>query len=78
MTPQFFLCDRCNNKTHCRFFIETGTQMDGAGSRESVGETVDLCGDCMQAAIQHWLLKQLDDAKRKAFCEWLKKTSKAK
>jgi hypothetical protein len=66
-------CDRCEKKAlkeHARFFLATDRRMDGAGSGETVGETIDLCTSCCQALIFH-LIDKYDFNKSKEVVAWI-------
>lgn len=51
--PEFYLCDICEERIpkDFRLYVETGTQMDGAGDTESVGFYLDLCGKCYKKLL---------------------------
>ena len=46
MKPDYYLCDVCGSKTQERMFVQTGREMDAAGSMDTVGRDLDLCGKC--------------------------------
>ena len=70
------VCDRCGSETvESSFFVEIDRQLDPAGSRDSVGENIDICGKCAAT----WTIKSLmrdnyvcDHEKGKEFLKWLK------
>lgn len=57
MTPDYLLCDICNQTLgkDVRAFIATDRAMNGSGSSETEGEYIDLCGRCWGVVVVKFL-----------------------
>ncbi len=53
MKPDYLLCDVCGAKVSQghSLFVPLDRVMDAAGSNETVGESYDLCGNCILGVI---------------------------
>lgn len=59
MTPDFFLCDICNNRCdeEHRVCVLYDRSMDAAGSMDDDAKNVDICGLCAVKAIKGLFLR---------------------
>lgn len=51
--PNFYLCDKCNNKTNYRLYVPIEwIKCPAGGPSEEQCKILDLCGDCLFKIIK--------------------------